>query len=168
MLEHTLGHLRIDVELHVETILSDSSPGQPDERRLPFREGDPADQKPEQFHWGGREIPNLSILYASDVLLRPRRAAAPRAPPTTQLLSRSARRICSRPACSNALPPLKPGSFRISANGTRSEGPADSRAAGSKRFCSSRMFPASYSARGRPSFRWEYSRFVFPCAERIY
>src|SRR6266436_7731299 len=28
--------------------------------------------------------------------------------------------------------------------------------------------PASYSARGRPWFRWEYSRFVFPCAERTY
>ena len=36
-----------------------------------------------------------------------RRAAAPRAPPTTELLSRSARRICSRWACSDALPPLK-------------------------------------------------------------
>src|SRR6266478_1647068 len=29
-------------------------------------------------------------------------------------------------------------------------------------------YPASYSARARPSFRWEYSRFVFPCAERTY
>ena len=56
-----------------------------------------------------------------------RRAAAPRAPPTTELLSRSARRICSRSACSNDLPPLKGESLRISANGARSDGPGDSR-----------------------------------------
>ena len=109
--------------------------------RLIRRPSRPEARDSERFHWGGREIPNLSILYASDVLLRPRRAAAPRGPPTTQLLSRSARRISSRSACSNALPPMKPGSFRISANGTRSEGPVDSRAARSIRFCSSRMLP---------------------------
>src|SRR5579862_2872962 len=108
-----------------------SPPGEPDRRRLPFREDYVANQKREileRLHWGGREIPNLSILYASDVLLRPRRAAAPRAPPTTQLVSRSARRICSRSACSNAFPALKAGSFRISANGTRRDGPVDSSA----------------------------------------
>src|SRR5260370_931182 len=129
------GSLHLDVELlskpglRASVASSGGLPGRPEGRDS------------ERFHWGGREIPNLSILYASDVLLRPRRAAAPRAPPTTQLVSRSARRICSRSACSNALPPLKPGSFRISANGTRSDGPVDSKAARSIRFCNSRMLP---------------------------
>jgi hypothetical protein len=36
----------------------------------------------------------------------PTRATAPRVPPTTQLLLRSARTICSRSACSSALPSL--------------------------------------------------------------
>src|SRR5579863_5326131 len=44
-------------------------------------------------HCGGREIPNFFILYASPVRFRRSRAAAPRVPPTTQLLSRSARKI---------------------------------------------------------------------------
>src|SRR5437879_6198247 len=99
---------------------------------------------PDVRHWDEREIPNLWILYASDVLLRPRRAAAPRAPPTTQLLSRSARTICSRSACSSALPPpgaVTPESERISANGTRRDGPVDSKAARSMRFCNSRILP---------------------------
>jgi hypothetical protein len=57
-----------------------SPPGEPHRRRLSFREDYAANQKreiSERLHCGGREIPNLSILYASDVLLRPRRAAAP-------------------------------------------------------------------------------------------
>src|SRR5208282_3151208 len=57
---------------------------------------------PSARHWGGLEIPNFCILYARDVLLSPRQAAAPRAPPTTQLLSPSVCTICSRSVCSRA------------------------------------------------------------------
>ncbi len=57
-------------------------------------------------HAVDRAMPSFCMRAWSVVRLRPRRMAAPRGPPSTQLLSCSARRIASRSVASSVVAPV--------------------------------------------------------------
>jgi len=87
-----------------------------------------------------RETPRLRILLSKVVRFRPKRAAAPAAPPTTQLVSRNAFRMWSRSASASVTGSIGNAMFD-GKGGSRSTSPLVSITARSMKFCSSRILP---------------------------
>ena len=91
----------------------------------------------------GRRIPSFRMRASSVVRAIPSLSAAPRGPPITQFVPRSATRICTRCASTNVT--AGPDSSRRNPDlHSSSTGPAVLMTERSMQFCNSRIFPGQW------------------------